>query len=118
LELLADVNSGDKLSEIQQIRLACHLNLAFANLNLKRYSSAVEHADQALVIEPRNVKALFRRGEARLGSKDWSAAKDDFQAALTEDPSNTLAKKRLALCNKEIQAEKARNKNFLANVFK
>jgi len=45
--------------------LACQLNCAQANINLKQYPQASERAGKVLGKDASNVKALFRRGVAR-----------------------------------------------------
>jgi hypothetical protein len=44
----------------------------------ERYERAEEHCVKALAIEKDNVKALFRRGRARVGRRNLDGAKEDF----------------------------------------
>lgn len=69
--------------------------------------AARRFADQALKLEPTNVKARFRRGCAFLQKKDLSQAREDFEWTLREDPNNDAAKKELRSVLKLIKAEKA-----------
>eukprot|EP00405_Crypthecodinium_cohnii_P011128 CAMPEP_0206428846 /NCGR_PEP_ID=MMETSP0324_2-20121206/5901_1 /ASSEMBLY_ACC=CAM_ASM_000836 /TAXON_ID=2866 /ORGANISM="Crypthecodinium cohnii, Strain Seligo" /LENGTH=601 /DNA_ID=CAMNT_0053894439 /DNA_START=42 /DNA_END=1845 /DNA_ORIENTATION=- len=63
-------------------RLALLLNGAQAALQLEQYDVAETKAGQALEIEPKNIKALFRRATARLKRGRNDAAKSDFWSML------------------------------------
>ena len=43
--------------------IAMHMNLALCYLRLNEAKEAIEHCDKVLEKEPKNVKALFRRGQ-------------------------------------------------------
>lgn len=63
------VDKGETPEEEAQynaLRKSCSLNLAQCKLNLQKYDEAVASCDVALEIEPTNVKALYRRAEARV----------------------------------------------------
>lgn len=47
---------------------------------------------QALELDASNEKALFRRGEALFGMKEFERAKDDFQQVVQLYPANKAAK--------------------------
>ena len=55
-----------------QLRLTLHLNVAACGLRATdvfgatRYDDTIAHATRALEADPKNVKALFRRGQAHL----------------------------------------------------
>lgn len=47
---------------------------------------------QALELDASNEKALFRRGEALFGMKEFDKARDDFQQVIQLYPANKAAK--------------------------
>ncbi|ODN02372.1 AH receptor-interacting protein [Orchesella cincta] len=47
----------------------------------------IRHCTSALEIEPGNVKALFRRGQGHKCVGNWDEARDDFDKALSLDPT-------------------------------
>lgn len=47
---------------------------------------------QALELDESSEKALFRRGEALLGMKEFDKARDDFQRVVQLYPANKAAK--------------------------
>ncbi|CAL8071464.1 unnamed protein product [Orchesella dallaii] len=61
-------------------------NLALALLKCQIYYQAIKHCTSALEIDPENVKATFRRGQARKGLGYWEEARMDFKTVLALDP--------------------------------
>lgn len=66
----------------QGLRLAFFLNAAQAALRLEEWDTAESRTGSALEIDPKNAKALYRRGNARVSSGRQEAAKADFLALL------------------------------------
>ncbi|KAL0575379.1 hypothetical protein V5O48_006592 [Marasmius crinis-equi] len=64
-------------------------NLAAAYLKLTLYEQAEEAATEALVYDPTNVKARYRRGLARKGVRRAIGASIDFEAVIQQEPRNT-----------------------------
>jgi len=61
-ESLWDLNDEQK-KEIDEIKLACYLNLSACYLKLLKYEKARDNCTEALKLDKENVKALYRRGE-------------------------------------------------------
>ncbi|GIL72091.1 hypothetical protein Vretimale_511 [Volvox reticuliferus] len=85
--------------EARDLVRACTLNLSSCYLNLKQFDNCVEQCNQVLTGEPDNLKALYRRGQAYLGSCNCIAAAADLDRAL-----------RLALQTDPSQAQPIREK--------
>lgn len=79
-------------AEVESLRLALFNNRAFAHAKLGRDLRAVE-ADVAEVLlrDPSNVKAIFRRAQARASLLDWEGAVKDLTRVLELQPGNKLA---------------------------
>ncbi|KAJ8951672.1 hypothetical protein NQ318_012213 [Aromia moschata] len=103
--------------EIGSLLLASHLNVALCELKQKDYFGAKTAASSALQIDPRNEKALFRRGQALLGLGEPDAAARDFQACLDVDPTNSAARAQLAACTKTLKEQLQKEKRIYANMF-
>eukprot|EP00931_Biecheleriopsis_adriatica_P050519 TRINITY_DN29256_c0_g2_i1.p1 TRINITY_DN29256_c0_g2~~TRINITY_DN29256_c0_g2_i1.p1 ORF type:complete len:520 (-),score=147.46 TRINITY_DN29256_c0_g2_i1:16-1575(-) len=71
------------------------VNAALCQRRLKRFDRAVMSATKALVLEPQNVKALFHRGAAHLGSGDAEKAVEDLARAVALDPATDEARAEL-----------------------
>lgn len=74
--------------------------------------------DEALSLDPNNVKALYRRGQAHLTLGEVDKALVDFEHVHQLDPENKAAQNQIAVCKQKIkqyhQEEKARYKNMFS----
>lgn len=76
-----DANPDDK-----QVREALLLNSAAANIALKNYGSALHNARDAMITNPRSLKALFRAGTAFLALDRTTDALGCCELALQFEP--------------------------------
>ncbi|KAG6916896.1 hypothetical protein DXG01_004729 [Tephrocybe rancida] len=70
-------------------------NLAAAYLKLEQYDEAEDAALEALVRDPKMLKARYRRGLARKESGQYTAALADFKAVLKQDSTRSEARVQL-----------------------
>lgn len=75
--------------------VAARNNRCLALIKLERWDEAISDATAVLSVEPRNPKALFRRGLAHRGRGDRSAAVEDLTKLGSLEPGNKLAKEEL-----------------------
>ena len=69
---------GDEdLYKINNLRGVCYNNLSACLLQKENYDKVIEYTTKTLDIDPSNIKALFRRGQAYM-TKDISKAEKDF----------------------------------------
>lgn len=61
---------------------------------------------QALELDASNEKALFRRGDALFGMKEFDKAKDDFQLVVQLYPANKAAKSQVRVHSILLQHQK------------
>lgn len=65
-------------------------DLACCRVERQAYGEAIEAADRALALDPAQVEALYNRGRARFGLRQYREGRQDFAAALATgkaDPS-------------------------------
>jgi len=55
----------------------CYLNRSMSNLKLERWSQAEDDATKALELNPKEVKAHYRRAVSRREQGNFSAAQED-----------------------------------------
>eukprot|EP01023_Acetabularia_acetabulum_P021319 TRINITY_DN2116_c1_g1_i6.p1 TRINITY_DN2116_c1_g1~~TRINITY_DN2116_c1_g1_i6.p1 ORF type:complete len:607 (-),score=149.62 TRINITY_DN2116_c1_g1_i6:671-2416(-) len=91
----------------KELRKSTHLNLAACCLRLSDWKEAVKNCDKVLEKESENIKALYRRAQGYLGSKDFVEADLDIKHALNADPNNQDLKN---LQKRLKQQEKIQNK--------
>merc|ERR1712129_335440 len=97
---------------------ATNNNLAMIQIKLKDFATAIEKASVVLDIEPANVKALMRRGQARLENGDLDLAKKDLKKAQSLDKSNTFVAKLLKVTNARHKKHLKKQQALYANMFK
>ncbi|KAI0671049.1 hypothetical protein C8Q78DRAFT_1033682 [Trametes maxima] len=71
------------------------LNRAAAYLKLGKNEDAERDCDSVIRIDGKNVKGLFRRGQARVALQKLREAEADFTEVLRLDPANQTAKQEL-----------------------
>ncbi|XP_076326507.1 peptidyl-prolyl cis-trans isomerase FKBP4-like [Tachypleus tridentatus] len=107
----------ERKKQCETLLLAAHLNLAMCYLKVDNNKEAISSCDKALEKDPNNVKGFFRRGQARMGLKDYDIAKEDFEMVLKLDNNNKAARNQIVLCNNKIKEYKQREKNTYRNMF-
>ncbi|XP_023224831.1 LOW QUALITY PROTEIN: peptidyl-prolyl cis-trans isomerase D-like [Centruroides sculpturatus] len=119
LNRLHEVNDLKKEEEkkLSSIVLPCILNSAACKIKLKRYDAAIEDCNEALDIESQSSKALFRRGQAYHGSRDYERSLADLHEALRLTPNNKAIIAEITAVKGEIQAYKAKEKKAYAKLF-
>ncbi|XP_051917317.1 peptidyl-prolyl cis-trans isomerase FKBP4 [Hippocampus zosterae] len=116
------LENGSGLSEEEEekakaLRLAAHLNLAMCYLKLKEPNQALENCNKALELDESSEKALFRRGEALFGMKEFDKARDEFRRVVQLYPANKAARSQMVLCQKHIKEQHEKDKRAYANMF-
>lgn len=108
---------GEDEDKAKALRLAAHLNLAMCYLKLHEHSQALENCDKALELDANNEKALFRRGEALFGMKEFERAREDFTRVTQLYPSNRAAKAQVLVCQKHLKEQHEKDKRLYAGMF-
>nr|XP_045000323.1 inactive peptidyl-prolyl cis-trans isomerase FKBP6 [Jaculus jaculus] len=73
---------------VEAAKLLVFLNLSIVYLKLERPAMALRYGEQALLIDKRNAKALFRCGQACLLLNEYEQARDFLVRAQKEQPCN------------------------------
>eukprot|EP01069_Polyplicarium_translucidae_P000411 Polyplicarium_translucidae@DN1230_c0_g1_i1.p1 len=99
------------------IRLAVHLNLANVYLKLSRWRDCITNADLALKYRPGDVKALFRRGRARMNFDLLEGAVEDLKTAAKAEPRNKDIRTSLDEAKSRLKAANAKDQALFSNLF-
>lgn len=94
--LTEEYPSPEETKKLDENRVLCWVNAAAAGLKLGLNSRVVADTKAALAVDSKNVKALFRQGEAFVASKDFDEAKASFTAAAAIAPNDKDVQKALA----------------------
>jgi len=103
-----------KVNETAQALL---LNLALTNLKLCKWNEAASKANQVLEKDATNIKALYRRGLARMNGDLFDEAKQDFSTILKIDSQNRDARRELKVLKQKQLQEKNRQKSLFGGFF-
>lgn len=111
-------------SELRRLKLALFLNIAACNIKTKDYESAVAACNEALKLDPYNVKGLYRR--ARAVSLPINSGVEDFRAAMVDlrriveviDPQHAPALRELKRLSKLVEVNRKREKETYSKMFK
>lgn len=85
-------------------QVACYTNRALCYLKLNKATDAESDCNQALILQPTNPKAMYRRALARKSLHQYKQSLQDLVELLKLEPKNTAAKKEMDLvkqCYKE-----------------
>lgn len=108
---------GEEKDEAQSLLLAANLNISMCHLKQKNYTATRNTCDKILDEDKKNVKALFRRGQAYLGLCEPELAKADFEAVLALEPENKAVPPQIAICNAKLKELRSKEKKMYANMF-
>jgi len=97
--------------------LSCLLNGCTCALKLSEFEQVVPMATAALEVDAASVKALYRRGMARMGIGDFAEAKDDLRRAAELDPKSKEVRDGFNECAKKEAAAKKGEKAMYARMF-
>lgn len=103
----------------KELILSAYLNLSLVYLKVTpvHYFEAKDNACKALKIDEKNVKGLFRKGQACLGFGDAEEALQDFEKILEIEPQNKAAANQVIVCKATIRKQKQKEKQMYANMF-
>ncbi|CAG4960679.1 unnamed protein product [Colias eurytheme] len=103
---LPEGDERHKLCEMMETyRAQCSLNLAACYARLQRHRATLTCCTEVLRIDPKNEKALYRRGQANFALKNYDAALSDLKLAEKVSPNNKAVQRLL-------EEVKTTNKNY------
>jgi serine/threonine-protein phosphatase 5 len=84
-----------------------YANRAFTNIKLENYGAALSDADEAITLDPFNVKAHYRHGTANFALGRVRDARQDFEEALKIEPGNRETREKLDEVKRHEKQQKA-----------
>jgi tetratricopeptide (TPR) repeat protein len=112
----------DEAAQIKKLRLSCCLNIAQCKLKLAKFDEAVKACDTALELDPENIKALYRRAEARVRPSgatayDHDCAIKDLNKASEIDPDDKNVTSLLKTLREERKKQRTKDKGTFEGMF-
>lgn len=88
-----DGQTMEEQAVVRSFKASCYMNLALCYSKLGEQDHCIRACDDALALDPRKVKALYRRAMARLDGKSCEpenerSALQDLSLALELEPTN------------------------------
>jgi peptidylprolyl isomerase len=113
------ISGNDVPEEDHALYVSCSLNVAMCNMKLKEWADAIQACNSVLEIdsEAKNIKALYRRGLARMNMGLLQEAKEDLMVAYKEDPQNKDVRKALASIKEKHAENKKKEKAAFGGLF-
>lgn len=71
----------EELQKLSATSTSIYLNIAATELKLNAFANARNACNEVLLKDPNNTKALYRRGQAQIGLKNYDDAIVDFELA-------------------------------------
>mmetsp|Transcript_31786 Transcript_31786/g.74232 ORF Transcript_31786/g.74232 Transcript_31786/m.74232 type:complete len:547 (+) Transcript_31786:67-1707(+) len=100
--------------EAEELRRSCRLNLAACALKMEEFYRAKQVCGEVLEADPSNLKALYRRAQALLGTKDYEEAAADCKQMLKIEVNNIDARSLFQKIQKAKKEEDQRQRELLA----
>eukprot|EP01028_Stygiella_incarcerata_P009096 TRINITY_DN4204_c0_g1_i1.p1 TRINITY_DN4204_c0_g1~~TRINITY_DN4204_c0_g1_i1.p1 ORF type:complete len:280 (-),score=88.54 TRINITY_DN4204_c0_g1_i1:87-926(-) len=101
----------EQVVQRNELRLSANLNLSICHLKLDNHDGVIRNCTDALEIQPDHVKALYRRGIARMKVGRFVEARSDLERAFEVDQSDEIRKKIEEVKKKE-RAELAKEREM------
>ena len=106
---LLDLPPG-KEEIVREIRLSLYMNLALVHIKLHKLDNAMQNCDDALNLDPTNVKALYRRATVLYKKRKFDDSKRDLEVAGRLAPVDKSIIKLRYLVDQEISKQKHKEK--------
>lgn len=108
-----EINLPDSLlQQFKTLRVQCHLNLAACNLKKEDFRNVIIQCNDALEVDGKSVKGLYRRGQGYVKLGKYDKARADFAKALELEPENKAAAKEVRAVDELIKKEKKMYQNM------
>ncbi|KAL6054443.1 Peptidyl-prolyl cis-trans isomerase fkbp4 [Balamuthia mandrillaris] len=109
--------SEEEKQQSKPLKVACYLNMAACDLKLQDWQNCVKNCKKVLELEPCNVKALYRRGQALCYLLEWIDSERDLNRALELDPSNKDVQRQLAVLKRKMAEQDKKDRKRFQGLF-
>lgn len=117
LQVSGEVVEEEQQKKLEPTALSCFLNTAACNLKMQLWQDALDSCSEALELNQKNTKALFRRAQAWQGLKEYSQAMADLKKAQEITPEDKAISNEMKRVQLKLQEEKEKEKKIYAKMF-
>jgi FK506-binding protein 8 len=101
----------------EELKTTAHSNLSACYLKEANFDKTIEHCQKVLDKQPKNVKSLFRLGQAYLGDKNFDKAKETLLQAQELDPEDKGIQNELKKVKAKEEEIQKSEKNLYSKMF-
>jgi peptidylprolyl isomerase len=112
-----DHGGAEQLEEDHHLLVALLTNLAACYLKVGDESRAADRCTEALNLQPENMKALFRRSQARFALGDWDRVMADVSRMLELEPQNKAVEQMRRSAEVEMKKGEKKSKAMFSKMF-
>jgi len=112
-----DHGGMEQLEEDHKLLVALLTNLAACYLKVGDESRAADKCTEALNLQPENMKALFRRAQARFALGQWDRVMADISRMLELEPQNKAAEQMRRSVDVEMKKGEKKTKEMFSKMF-
>nr|CCA14206.1 peptidylprolyl cistrans isomerase putative [Albugo laibachii Nc14] len=116
LDDLYDAEEEDQ-AKMKEIQTICYVNASMCHLKLENYTEAAAVSSKAIKNDKNNIKALYRRGLARMHLNDLDRAKEDLLTAGKLDPTSRDIRRALETLKEKLKELKTKEKAIFGGIF-
>ncbi|XP_054744105.1 FK506-binding protein 59 isoform X1 [Anastrepha obliqua] len=113
-EIISEIDND----ESKKLKIASNSNIALCYQKSNDYFEGKQACNEALKLDPVNIKALFRRGQCNLAINEFKEALDDFEKVIELEPTNKAAINQIQICRQRIKEANDKERKIYANMFK
>ena len=117
LRYVISIAPSERGKDINGVRSAMLLNLSACQLKLGCYDAVVKNCSKVLQADPDCVKALYRRGLARININELDLAGEDLRKVQQLSPSDQSIKEQMGVLNAKVRARNAQLSTSLKRMF-
>ncbi|KAJ6237844.1 fk506-binding protein [Anaeramoeba flamelloides] len=107
----------EEAKKVTDLTLVIHLNSAMAMIKTGNFHHALSHCSQALAIDPKNTKALYRKAICLGSESDFEGAISTLKFGLDVDPNNGAMKSKLKFYMQKKNDEIKRKREMYQRMF-
>ena len=105
--------TAEKKEEALELLVVCHINLAACLLKHNKFPEVIANCTDALNLQPKNLKALYRRAVGYISINDFENARKDIETGIEVNPrSDALNNLAIKLKEKVASANAALSKRL------
>ncbi|GJQ84534.1 hypothetical protein Trydic_g20030 [Trypoxylus dichotomus] len=111
------IRQGFREQYVLNMKVVALLNLAAVKLKRQNYYDVIKLCTEVISFDPKNYKALYRRGQANMAIKDYKEGLRDFRLALKLQPNNKVLQSEVKCAKLSISNYTKKERELFSKMF-